>query len=81
MGKKKDDTSVMKKPKWKVGDIVDVTFISTKRVCKLTELRKHPSDDSRWIYTAVEENSGRLIPFVGINGSEKWANIFEEKFG
>ena len=79
MGKRRQASdNTMKKPKWKVGDIVDITFIGSKRTCKLTELRKHPGDDKRWIYTAVEESSGRLIPFVGVNGSEKWANILSE---
>lgn len=80
MRKKNEDIAPkeMKKPKWKVGDIVDVVFIGTKHKCRLTELRRHPTHPERWIYDAVDLQDGTKIPYIGIVNSEKWANIVIE---
>lgn len=74
--KEKVAPEVMKKPKWKVGETVTVDFLGHQRVCELVGLRKNPQHIDRWIYEAVEISTGRVIPHIGIDGSEKVANIY-----
>lgn len=70
----KEKDKSMKKPKIKVGDLVDVTFIGQLyKSCTVIEVRKHPIKD-RWILKVVTQD-GTKIPYVGINGSEEHANI------
>ena len=70
----KEKDKVMKKPKIKVGDSVDVTFIGQLyKSCTVIEVKKHPIKD-RWILKVVAPD-GTKIPYVGINGSEENANI------
>lgn len=70
----KEKDKAMKKPKFKVGDIVDVTFIGqVYKSCTIIEVRKHPIKD-RWIIKVVTLE-GTKIPYVGIDGSEDHANI------
>jgi hypothetical protein len=68
----------MKKPKWKVGDIVPINFLGDFRVCKIIELKRNPLHIERWVYQVVDINSNTIIPYVGVDGSEKFANIIEE---
>lgn len=70
----------MKKPKFKVGEIVEIEFIGSKRKVQLSELKKNPHHMERWIYTGLDLEKGGAIPYIGIDGSEKFANIFTEKF-
>jgi hypothetical protein len=73
MKQKKIITSV-KKPKFKLGDIVNVTFIGQLyNDCTIIEIRKHPIKD-RWILKVIAPD-GTKIPYVGIDGSEEHANI------
>lgn len=74
--KEKVTPAAMKKPKWKVGDTVTVEFLGHPRICTITELRKNPQHIDRWIYEAVEISTGRVIPHIGIDDSEKVANIY-----
>lgn len=70
----KEKDKSMKKPKIKVGDTVDVTFIGQLyKSCTVIEVRKHPIKD-RWILKVLSKD-GVKIPYVGINGSEEHANI------
>jgi len=69
----------MKKPKWKIGDVVDITFLGAPKKVRLTELRPHPQHSERWIYTAVSVNDSIVIPFIGVDGSEQFANIWSKK--
>ena len=76
MAKKKRETAPpekMKKPTLKVGDIVTVTFLSADYVCKIIELRQN---GERWIYKAQSIHDGTKYVHIGINGSEKFANIW-----
>jgi hypothetical protein len=71
---KEKDKVTMKKPKIKVGDTVDVTFIGQLyKYCTVIEVRKHPIKD-RWILKVITTD-GVKIPYVGIDGSEEHANI------
>jgi len=77
-GKRDVSPEEMSKPKYKVGEIVTVDFLGSKRTCKLTELRKNPQNIERWIYTAKDIHDNRIITYIGINGTEKFANINDE---
>ena len=66
---------VMKKPKWKVGEIVPFTFLGAPTLGEIIELKKNPQHIDRWIYKLQEVGDGTIVPYVGIDGSEKWANI------
>jgi hypothetical protein len=66
---------VMKKPKWKVGEIVPFTFLGAPTIGEIIDLKKNPQHIDRWIYTLREVGAGTIVPYVGIDGSEKWANI------
>jgi hypothetical protein len=66
---------VMKKPKWKVGEIVPFTFLGAPTLGEIIELKKNPQHIDRWIYKLQEVGAGTIVPYVGIDGSEKWANI------
>lgn len=65
----------MKKPKFKIGERVTVDFIGGKHEVTLTELKKNPQHIDRWIYKGVSD-SGLTIPYIGVDGSEKFANIY-----
>jgi hypothetical protein len=69
----------MKKPKWKVGDIIPFTFLGGNRIGKILVLKKNPQNINRWIYTIQDVHDGTKIPYVGIDGSEKFADIDTEK--
>lgn len=63
------------KPKYNVGDKVLVDFIGLVRRAEIIAYRQHPSQP-RWIYK-VKDIAGTIIPWVGINGQEQFANIVE----
>lgn len=65
----------MKKPKWKVGEIIPFTFLGGQRIGKILELKKNPQHIDRWIYAMQDVEDGTKIPYVGVDGSEKFANI------
>ena len=65
----------MKKPKFKIGDKVIVEFITSNYEVTLTELLRNPKNPDRWIYRGITDDN-LYIPFIGINGSEKFANIY-----
>ena len=76
MGKKEVvEKPQMKKPKFKVGDKVTVEFITSNYEVTLTELLRNPKNPERWIYRGITDDN-LSIPFIGINGSEKFANIY-----
>lgn len=77
MRRKKDIAAKaqMKKPKWKVGDVVDVEFIGVVRSCEILSLKKNKHDTTRWVYEVVDRKTNTIIPYVGIENSERWANI------
>lgn len=78
--KKKEEVSTqMKKPKWKVGDHVVVTFLGSKYKAVLTELKKNKQHIDRWVYSAVT-TEGTTLVYIGVNDSEKWANIYTEDY-
>lgn len=64
----------MKKPPYKVGDKVIVTFLGTPHNTEIIELRKNAE---RWIYRAKDLYDGTVYVHVGYNGSEKHANIWD----
>jgi hypothetical protein len=69
----------MKKPKWKVGETVDFEFLGSKRQGVIVELTKNPQHIDRWIYK-IKTDDGMLIPFVGVDDSEKFASIYTKEF-
>lgn len=69
----------MKKPMYKLDDIVNYQFLGAKRKGKITELKRNPQNPERWIYTLRDCDTNRLIPFVGIVDTEKYANILLEE--
>jgi hypothetical protein len=77
MAKKKRETAPpekMKKPSFKIGDTVTVTFLTADYVCKILELKKN---GERWIYKAQSIHDGTKYVHIGINGSERFANIWD----
>jgi hypothetical protein len=77
MGRRNSDLPkpVMKKPKWKIGDVVDVEFLGVLRKCEIIKLSKNKHDVNRWVYIVVDHNTNTIIPFVGVKDTERWANI------
>ena len=76
--KKKEEVSTqMKKPKWKVGEHVVVTFLGSKYKAVLTELKKNKQHIDRWVYSAVT-TEGTTLVCIGVNDSEKWANLYKK---
>ena len=69
----------MKKPKWKIGDLVYVDFLGDAKLCKLTLLKKHGRDNDRWVYYATGMSDGTVYPNVGVDNTEKVFNINIEK--
>jgi len=65
----------MKKPKWKVGEVVPFTFLGAPTLGEIIDLKKNPQHIDRWIYKIKEVGAGTIVPYVGVDGSEKWANI------
>ena len=62
--------------KYKVGDKAIVTFLGAKYKTTIKEIRE--LNEERSVYSVICDNDGMYIPYVGENGSEKYANIFEE---
>lgn len=60
--------------KYTIGDNVIVTFICADYNCTITDIY----NEERNTFWAIATD-GTKIPNVGIDGSEKWANIFTEK--
>ena len=69
----------MKKPKWKIGDLVYVDFLGDPKLCRLTLLKKHGRDNDRWVYYATGMSDGPVYPNVGVGNTEKVFNINIEK--
>jgi len=67
----------MKKSLYKVGDKVTVSFLGQPHASEIIEVRQHPSNPEKIIYTA-KAFDGLIIPYVGVDGSEKYANIFTD---
>jgi hypothetical protein len=63
------------KPLFKIGDTVTVTFLGSDRICKIIDINTHPVHSDRLIYKAKDIHTNTIIPYIGINGSEKFANI------
>jgi len=72
----KEESPVMPKPKFKVGEQVTVNFLGALKECIILEQTKNRYHIDRWIYKVKETKTGTVIPYVGINGSEKFANIW-----
>ena len=66
----------MKKPPYKVGDKVIVTFLGSPNEAEIIELRRNAE---RWIYRAKDLHSGTIYVHVGYNGTEKFANIWDNQ--
>jgi len=69
------DTAEMPMPSYKPGDLVNVDFIGSRRKVVLSEIKKNPQNSNRWIYTGVEVGTGTVIPYIGIDCTEQFANI------
>ena len=74
-----DRPAPMKKPKYKIGQVVYVKFLGTLHLAKLTLLKKHGRDMDRWVYYATDIKDGTVYPNVGIDNTEKVFNIDVEK--
>jgi hypothetical protein len=69
------DPVKMRKPKYRIDDIVTVNFLGSMYECKVLELTKNKLHIDRWVYTVKILESGRVLSYVGVNQSEKFANI------
>lgn len=76
--RKTPEIKFMPKPKYKIGEIVSVTFLGTIYQCEILDLQISGRHDEKWIYKAKSLDEGIIIPFIGINGSEQFANIYDE---
>ena len=65
----------MKKPTYKVGDKVVVTFLGAERKCEIIEIQKI---NDKWMLKAKDIHDGFKYVHIGINGTEKFANIWEQ---
>ena len=74
-----DRPAPMKKPKYKIGQVVYVKFLGLPRLAELTLLKKHGRDMDRWVYYATDIKDGTVYPNVGIDNTEKVFNIDVEK--
>lgn len=71
---------VMEKPTIPLGTVVPVDFIGKIYDVTLTELKPNPNHINRWIYGGTSTCSRKLrIPFIGIDGTEQFANIITSK--
>lgn len=78
MGRRKNSDlpkAVMKKPKWKVGEIVTVEFLGKLRECKILSLKKNKHDSTKWVYVVADCKTDTIIPAVGVVNTERWANV------
>jgi hypothetical protein len=69
----------MKRPKWKVGELVDFEFLGSKFQGIIIDLTKNPQHIDRWIYK-IKCNDGIIVSFVGVNDSEKYASMYTKEF-
>jgi hypothetical protein len=67
---------VMNLPKLSIGEQVEIIFLGQKRLCKIETIESHPINENKWIVSARETTSKRLFSYIGINGSEEYANIY-----
>ena len=67
--------SQMRKPKFKIGSIVNVNFLGKEYKCKLLTLCKNPQHEERWIYKGEVLGENFIIPYIGVKNTEKFANI------
>lgn len=65
----------MKKSQYKIGDKVTVFFLDSKYESEIIEVKPHPQKHENIIYT-VRTDKNLIIPFVGVDGSERYSNIF-----
>lgn len=70
----KNTPEKMDKPKFAIGDTVIVDFLGSKYKVTLNELKPNPQHIERWVYKGITMD-GFVISYIGINGSEKFANI------
>ena len=68
----------MKKSRYKLGDKVTVFFLGSEHESEIIEIKQHPQRHEDTIFT-VRATDGLIIPYVGIDGSERFANIFSDK--
>lgn len=67
----------MKKSRYKLGDKVTVFFLGSEHESEIIEIRNHPQRHEDTIFT-VQATDGLIIPYVGVDGSERFANIFSD---
>ena len=67
----------MKKSRYKIGDKVTVFFLDSKHESEIIEIKQHPQRHEDTIFT-VRATDGLIIPYVGVDGSERFANIFTD---
>ena len=65
----------MPKPPYQIGETVDYKFLGHTSKGKILNLRKNPTNISRWIYDLQDIYTGRKIPYVGFIDTEEFANI------
>lgn len=75
--RKNIEAKEMKKPKWKVGEIVNFEFIGKQLKGEILELSKNPQHIERWIYKILAED-GIKYNHIGVDGSEKYSNIWSK---
>lgn len=79
MVKKKKGEVVKTKPRSpKIGDKVQVDFIGQIHLAEIVAVYQPNDWPPRWAFK-VRLSDGYIIPYVGINGSEKFCNIVASK--
>ena len=61
----------------KIGDKVTVFFLGSEHESEIIEIKQHPQRHEDTIFT-VRATDGLIIPYVGVDGSERFANIFTD---
>jgi len=76
MAKQKQKRVILKnKPrKFKIGDTVEVEFIGTLHSAQVIDLYQTPDWPHRWVYK-VRLSDGFIVPYVGVENTEKFCNI------
>ena len=65
----------METSKYAIGETVTVDFLGTMYEVIISDLKKNPQNTNRWIYSGTDVKSGLKLSYIGVNGSEQFANI------
>ena len=78
IAKKKVEILKNKPRQFKIGQVVKVDFIGVVHLATIQELYQPKDYPTRWAYK-VRLEDGTIIPYVGIENTEKFCNIVVSK--